>query len=510
MTLRRREFLRHIAAGGAIVTMPSILQGCAVAPGVIIAAPMPEDPFLDWFQIDKDIVARVMAALTARGADLAELYFQHNRKSVLRMQDGSIDRSSVDIIQGVGMRVMHGDMTGFAFTEDVSLSGMLATAKTASASLTGEPATAAEQIVAKPAGECYVTDVAWADIDFDLKLPVLQRVNQAARGADPSVDNVTVSWSDIDERVLIATHDGNLIYDHRPMTRLSVQVGATRGDESHSGFANISARDEMSWYTDERVDSMTGEAVDRTLALFDSRRPPSGEMPVILSAGTSGVLLHEAIGHSLEADFIRSGKSVYADKLNTAIADSAVTIVDNGRLPNERGALNYDDEGHQCGKTTLVENGVLRSYLHDSTSARAFGVQTTGSGRRESFQHKPMPRMTCTFMQDGPHSREELIATMDRGIIAETYTDGRVELGAGDYSFYVKSGWLVEKGKVRMPVRDFYLVGNGPDTLRDITMVANDSKLDSGGWTCGKNGQVVPVSQGMPSVLVSKLGVQAI
>lgn len=505
----RREFLRHIAAGGAVVTMPVFLQGCGVTPVVVTAEPMPEDPFLDWFRIDRNVIARVMAELTAKGADVAELYFQHRRQSVLRMRNSQIDRSSTDILLGVGMRVMLAESIGFAFTEDLSLDGMLATAKLAASSMTGE-AVVPGTFVAKAAGSAYVTQIDWSDIAQDRKRPVLQRVDSKARSADPAVKNVTVSWSDTDERILIATLDGHLVYDHRPMTRLSAQVSATRGGESQSGFANIAARADVSWYTDERIDEMAGEAVDRTLRLFDSRRPPSGDMPVMLAAGTSGVLLHEAIGHSLEADFNRDGKSTYADMLDKRIADTSVSIVDQGTVPNERGALNYDDEGNECGRSVLVEKGVLRSYLHDSLSARQYGVPTTASGRRESYRHAPMPRMSCTFMEDGGYERDELMARMGRGIIAETYTTGRVQLGAGDYAFTIKNGWLVEKGKILMPVRDFNLLGNGPDTLRNITMVANDSRLDKGGWTCGKNGQTVPVSHGMPTVLVSGLAVQTI
>jgi TldD protein len=509
MKRERREFLHHLAAGSAIVTLPVFIQGCGITAQKIIEEPMPEDPFLDWFQIDRNTIARVMAELSANGADNAELFFQHKRQSVLRLQSGEFDPARTDILLGVGLRVMVGDRIGFAFTEDLSMAGMLVAARKAAASLSGPPALATAGFQAKPEGRSYLTTVAWTDIHTDEKTPILRRVDRAARDADPSVDNVTVSWSDIDERVLIATLDGHLVMDHRPMTRLSAQVNATRGSESHSGFANIAARDDMSWYTDERISAMTKEAVERTLILFEARRPPTGEMPVILSAGASGVLLHEAIGHSLEADFNRDGKSEFAVKMGKRIADPAITIVDEGTLANERGALNYDDEGNACGRTTLVENGVLRSYLHDAVTARQYGVAVTGSGRRESFRHQPMPRMTCTFMENGPYSRDELISSMGRGIIAETYTTGNVALGVGDYTFYIRNGWLVEKGIILMPVRDFRLSGNGPKTLRDITMVANDSQFDKGGWTCGKNGQSVPVSQGMPSVLVSSLVVQS-
>jgi len=506
----RREFLRHFAMGGSIVTMSAFLSGCGIAPAIVVAEPLPEDPFLDWFQIDRALIAKVMATLTAKGADAAELYFQHRRQSTLHMLAGEIDRSNVNVLQGVGMRVMLGERTGFAFTEDLASSNLLATAAVAASSLSGVPVAIEAGYNARPAGSCYVTQIDWTDIGFERKQQVLQRVDQQARKADPAVADVSISWSDTDERILIVTLDGQLIFDHRPMTRLSAQVSATRSGETHSGFANIAARNEMSWYTDARIDAMTQQAVDRTLVLFDARRPPGGEMPVILSAGTSGVLLHEAVGHALEADFNRDGKSTYADQLGKPVAAAGVSIIDQGNIPNERGALNYDDEGNVCGRTTLVENGVLRSFLHDGLSARQYGVDVTGSGRRESFRHQPMPRMTCTYMEDGSYEQEELVSAMGRGIIADTYIDGSVDLGAGDYKFYIKSGWLVEKGHILMPVRDFYLVGNGPETLRDITMVANNSRLDEGGWSCGKNGQTVPVSHGMPAVLVSQLTIQSI
>jgi TldD protein len=230
-------------------------------------------------------------------------------------------------------------------------------------------------------------------------------------------------------------------------------------------------------------------------------------MPVILSAGASGVVLHEAVGHAFEADFIAEGASPYGGRIGSSIADPGVTLVDDARIPGERGALNYDDEGTPTGSTTLVENGELRSYLHDRASARASGVEPTGSGRRESFRHAPMPRMTCTSMRNGPHTRDEIIAAVDLGIVCETYTEGQVDLGGGDFTFQVKNGWLVEKGKLTAPIKDVSISGNGPDLLSSITMVGDDSHLDAGGWTCGKKNQAVPVSDGMPTVLVSELAV---
>ncbi|HGG57232.1 MAG TPA: TldD/PmbA family protein, partial [Nannocystis exedens] len=219
----------------------------------------------------------------------------------------------------------------------------------------------------------------------------------------------------------------------------------------------------------------------------------------------SGILLHEAIGHGMEADFNRKGTSIYAEMLGKEVAPDFVTIVDNGTQEHERGSLNVDDEGFPCERTVLVDRGRLASYLHDSISARHYGVAPTGSGRRESFRHIPMPRMRSTYMESGPHTREEIIRSVDRGIIAETFTNGQVQIGAGDFTFYIKNGWLIEGGRITAPIKDINIIGNGPEALRNVTMVADDLKLDVGGWTCGKDGQSVPVSQGMPTTLVSKL-----
>lgn len=507
MTIKRRDFLGHMAAGSAILTMPAFLSGCGVNQARQMAAATPSNPFLEWFGVDQALIAEVMAELTANGADTADLYFQHQRTNVLSMEDGIVSRANSDISQGVGLRVVIGEQTGYAFTEDLTLGSMLVAARTAAAIANGSRVVPPQAYNPKKTGDLYTTQVSWADVGIDRKLPLLKRVDSKARQADPSINKVSVSWADSDDRVLIATLDGHLVMDQRPMTRLTAMVTATRDGQSQSGYSNIAAREDFSWYTRERIDAMVQEAVDRTLILFEARRPPAGEMPVILAAGASGILLHEAIGHGMEADFNRKGTSIYSDMIGKKVAEPFVTIVDQGTIPNERGALNYDDEGNECGRTVMVENGILQSYLHDTISAKQYKVAATGSGRRESYQFSPMPRMTCTFMDDGPHTRDEIIAAVDRGIIAETYTNGQVQIGAGDYTFYVKNGWLVEGGKITAPIKDVNIIGNGPESLKRITMVANDAKLDTGGWTCGKNGQQVPVSQGIPTVLVSNMTV---
>ena len=507
MTIKRRDFLSHIAAGSSILTLPTFLVGCGINQAVNQSEALPDDPFGDWFGIDEAVVSQVMAELTANGADAADLYFQHSRSNALRLEDAIVTRNTSAVLQGVGLRVVSGDQTGYAFTEDLTLSSMLAAARIASAAASGNMAMPPQAFNPMKSGDLYALTVPWTEVGLNEKLAVLESADRIARSADQSVGAVTVNWTDVDDRILIATLQGDVVRDRRPMTRLSVQVTAKRDGDSQSGFSSIAARDGLSWYSRERIESVVGEAVDRTLILFESRRSPAGELPVVLASGTSGVLLHEAIGHGMEADFNRNGTSQYANLMGSSIADGQVTIADQGTMPNERGALNYDDEGTTCGRTVLVENGVLRSYLHDSVSAGQYKTRSTGSGRRESYQFAPMPRMTCTFMENGPHTRDEVIAAVDHGVLAETYTDASVRIGEGDYNFYVKNGWLIEKGKVTAPLRDFSISGNGVETLKRITMVADDGRMDAGGWTCGKNGQSVPVSQGMPTVLVSGINV---
>jgi TldD protein len=487
--------------------MPAFLQGCGVQSATAVSRRTPDNPFMSWFGVDQATTARVMSELTARGAHAADLYFQHTRSNSLTLEDGIVSAANSSIDQGVGLRVVVGEQTGYAFTEDLTLPSMLAAARTASAIATGTSPVTPQAFNPLGMGDLYKTSVPWSEVGIDQKLPVLKFVEEKAKSMDPAIDKVAVYWSDADERVMIATLDGNLVTDHRPMTRVTVVVTARKGSEVQTGYSNIAAREEFAWYTEERLTSMVKEAVDRTMIQFEARRPPAGEMPVILAAGASGILLHEAIGHGMEADFNRKGTSIYSDMIGKKVAEPFVTVVDQATIPRERGALNYDDEGNVAGRTVMVENGILKSYLHDEISAKQYGLKPTGSGRRESYKYSPMPRMSCTFMEDGPHTKDEIIAAVDHGIICETYTNGQVQIGAGDYTFYVKNGWLVENGKVTAPIKDVNIIGNGPESLKRITMVANDARLDTGGWTCGKNGQSVPVSQGIPTVLVSNMTV---
>jgi TldD protein len=507
--MKRRQFLKNAAAGSAVLTMPSFLAGCGVQPATNLAQPAPENPFLEWFALDEPGLVRVMRALTAGGADAGELYLQHGRSNSLVLENGIVTRSETAIQQGAGARVIRSGQAGFAATEDLTIPGLEAAARAAASIASSAGPGGVRTPVQQQPGSLYVTSTPWADVGGERRLSLLQVIEAEARRLDAAVQSVAVSWEDGDERILVATVDGRLVADSRPMTRVTVVVTATRAGETHSGFANIAARDDIDWYTHERLKGVAADAVSRTLSLFEARPVPGGETPVILAAGTSGILLHEAIGHALEADFNRDGTGAYAQAMGTRVAGEHVTLVDDAAMPNERGALNFDDEGNRGGRNVLIENGTLGSYLHDTISAGQYGVDVTGSARRQSYRFAPMPRMSCTFMADGPHTRDEIIAAVDRGIIAETFTIGRVALGSGDYAFTIKNGYLVEKGRIVAPIRDVGLVGNGPETLRRISMVADDSRLSPGGWTCGKNGQYVPVSHGMPTVLVTSLAVAA-
>ncbi len=465
-------------------------------------------PFYDWFGVDDAILARVLAQAMDQGADYADLYFQHSSGGSVTLEDNIVSRASSHVDRGVGIRVLVGDQTGYAYCEDLDTASMLKAARTAATiAASGSGAVPPEAFARRDVSDLYTIPRNWDGVGVAEKLPLLQRAEATARGLDPAVEKVTISWADSDERVLIVTSEGDVVADRRPMSRLWCSVAASKDGEVQSGSSNIAGRRGIDWYTGERIDAMCKEAVDRTMILFEARRPPAGELPVVLDAGASGILLHEAVGHGMEADFNRKGTSIYSTMIGDEVAPDCVTIVDSAVHPFERGALNVDDEGNDTERTVLVERGVMRTYLHDRISAKHYGVKSTGSGRRESFRHVPMPRMRCTYMESGPHARDEIIQSVKLGIVAETFTNGQVQIGAGDFTFFVKNGWLIEDGKLTAPIKDCNIIGNGPESLRDITMVADDMKLDTGGWTCGKEGQRVPVSQGMPTVLVSRLTV---
>ena len=461
-------------------------------------------PFATLFGIDESVVAQALSEAMSRGAEFADLYFQHVRTTSLSLEDGIISRASTGVDQGVGIRAVIGDQVGYAFSESLEADAIYAAARTAAAIAEGTKNVPPQHLQGSEVDNYYAIDRGWDEVNITERLPLVQSAETMTRAMDPSIEKVSVGWMDRDERVLIVTSDGVFSTDRRPMATLYCSVTANKNGVRQSNGASVSRREGINYFTEENIREVCHKAVDRTMILFEAQRPPAGEMPVVLAAGASGILLHEAIGHGLEADFNRKGTSIYATMMNEKVAPDFVTIVDDGLQENDRGALNVDDEGQATSCTTLIENGVLKSYLHDRISAKHYGVSPTGSGRRESFRHVPMPRMRSTYMLDGPHSRDEIIRAVDYGIIADTFTNGQVQIGAGDFTFYIKNGWLIEGGEITAPIKDVNIIGNGPEALKNVVMAAGDAVLDDGSWTCGKNGQGVPVSMGVPTMLVEK------
>lgn len=458
------------------------------------------------FEVDEAIVRRTLGELGSRGADQGELFFQSSSSTSITYQDGIVSRADASVDRGVGLRCVIGEQTGYAYTEELTPEAMRDAARAAASIASGGAVAAPQRIAHEPvAHDRYRIARPWREVGIEEKLPILRRAAELARAADPSIVKVEVAWGDGESRVVIADLNGRLVEDVRPMTRMTVTLTAERNGQRQTNRANIAARAGLDFYTEARLREVVRQAAERTLILFEASRPPAGELPVVLAAGASGILLHEAIGHGMEADYNRKRVSIYADMLGKEVAAPFVTIVDDGTLEGERGSLNVDDEGEPAARTVLVDRGVLVGYMHDAISARSYGVAPTGSGRRQSFRHAPLPRMRCTTMEPGPHTREEIVRSVERGVLAETFTNGQVQIGAGDYTFYIKNGWLIEDGRITAPIKDVNIIGSGPETLRRITMVADDAKLDTGGWTCGKRGQSVPVSLGMPTVLVSHL-----
>ncbi len=460
------------------------------------------------FGVTERMIREALAVALSRGGEFADLFFQHAVTSDLGLEDGEVNRAHASVSLGVGVRVVRGDQTGYGYSEDLTLAALLECARTAAAIADG-PAratpTAFHVGTARP--DRYPLRRAWEQVTPEERRPLLAGLNARAFAADPRIRKVNLRLRSEDSTILVADSKGRLAEDRQPMTVLSLSVMAEQDGRREQNGYNVAGRAGFEFYTPDRLDRLVRQAVDRTTILFEAGPPPAGELPVVLAAGSSGILLHEAIGHGMEADFNRKGTSIYADKLGKPVAQPFVNIVDDATLPGARGTINVDDEGNDAGRTVLVEDGVLTSYLHDEISARHYGVAPTGNGRRQSYRHPPLPRMRSTYMLPGPHDPAEIIASVKRGLYCQNFSNGQVNIGAGDFTFYVKNGFLIEDGKLTRPVKDVNVIGNGPKALERVDMVGDDLEIDEGGWTCGKDGQSVPVSQGLPTVRVSSLTV---
>lgn len=503
--LTRRTVIGAGAAALASVAVSDLLNISSVFANT---GSTPGVGYFGRFGVTESLIRNTLGAALSKGGDYADVFFQHRVTNSLGLEDGLVNRATANVGLGVGVRVLKGDQTGYGFTEDITADGLKRAALTAAAIANGpakESPVRFKVMEAKP--NRYPVKVRWEDIRPQQKLGVLNGLNEKTFKADPRVKKVSMNFMDQGSVILIADSNGRIVEDVQPMTALYLSVVAEQDGRRENNTVNRAARADIGYYTPERLDKMVSNVIDKTMVLFDAVQPPAGEMPVVMEAGAAGILLHEAIGHGMEADFNRKNASIFSDKIGKAVAKPFVSIVDEGTQEAARGAINVDDEGNAVGRTMLVEKGTLTSYLHDSISAKHYGVKPTGNGRRQGYEHVPLPRMRSTYMLPGPHKREEIISSVKKGIYCELFSNGQVNIGAGDFTFYVKNGYMIEDGKLGKPIKDVNIIGNGPKVLELIDMVADDLKIDEGGWTCGKDGQSVPVSQGLPTVRVSSITV---
>jgi len=500
--MKRRDFLR--ASGFAVA-------GSLLLPEVMRAQirPQKEDlpKMMTHFNVTENDLRKVMAVALEKGGDYADFYFQHTFNNMLVLQDGAVNRASSDIDYGVGIRVVSGDQQGYAFVENITPDEMMKAARVASRIANGSAKVPPVKTDEKVFKNYYPILNSWEDQSIQGKIPYLQKLNDRLFALDSRVVKVSAMVNDETSYILYYNSEGTLCHDIRPMVVLYGICVMQQGDQIENGFASRAARKDASFLTDDLIEEVAQEVSKRTAIMFESIKPKGGEMPVVLGAGQSGILLHEAIGHAFEADFNRKNISIFSDKLGKLICDKNINIVDDGTIDFNRGSINFDDEGIAAQKTYIVREGVLTSYLHDRISAKFYKVAPTGNGRRQSFSYIPMPRMRATYMENGNCREEDIIAGVKNGIFVDTFTNGQVQIGAGDFTFFVKNGYLIENGKLTQPIKDINIIGNGPKALADITMVADNFKIDPSGGTCGKDGQSCPVSLGLPSVLVKQLTV---
>jgi len=457
--------------------------------------------------IEQRDVEGLMGRLAARDLDVGELYFQHARSESWALEDGIVKDGSFSLDQGVGVRAVHGEKTGFAYAEDIVLPALRqATEAARSIARQGQSgAVGAWRRAAAPAR--YPSADPIASLDEAAKVALLQRVDRAARAADERVREVNVRLSASHEAILVMATDGTLAADVRPLVRLDVSVIVEAGGRRERGHAGCGGRGDLTMVDGDCGPELAREAVRQALVNLEAVDAPAGAMTVVLGSGWPGVLLHEAVGHGLEGDFNRKGSSAFSGRVGERVASPLVTVVDDGTLDGRRGSLTVDDEGSPTQETVLIENGVLRGYMQDKQNARLMGVAATGNGRRQSYAHLPMPRMTNTFMRAGDATPEDIIASVDKGIYAVNFGGGQVDITSGRFVFSATEAYLIENGRVGAPIRGATLIGNGPEVMTRISMVGNDLALDRGVGVCGKDGQSVPVGVGQPTLKVDSVTV---
>lgn len=475
-----------------------------------------ENHFLAPGAMSLNDLTTVMNSILGKSVDAADLFFQSHRHESWSLEDGIVKDGSYNSDSGVGIRAMTGEKTGFAYSEDLLLPALKQSALAARSI-----AKAGQSGILQPTAN-YQIKALYDDIDplssipDSVKIALLEEIDRFIRKLDPRIIQVTASLSGSFEQMMVMASDGTLMADIRPLTRCSISVIAEQGDRRERGSSGAGGREDYNRFitlsnnkysaSDETL-ILAREAVDQALINLEAIEAPAGNMPVVLGPGWPGVLLHEAIGHGLEGDFNRKGSSAFSNRIGEQVASSICTIVDNGTLENRRGSLTIDDEGTKTNCTTLIENGILKGYMHDKQNARLMGSESTGNGRRESYAHLPMPRMTNTYMLAGASEHEEIIRSVKKGIYASNFGGGQVDITSGKFVFSASSAFLIEDGKVTAPIKGATLIGNGPDVLTKVSMVGNNLELDKGVGVCGKDGQSVPVGVGQPTLKVDEITV---
>lgn len=455
-----------------------------------------------------DSLSTVLGEVAGPGIDAADLYFQSQVSETWVLEDGIVKEGSFNLDQGVGVRAQSGEKTGFAYSNAISLDALTQAAQAArSISRAGQQGRV-QAFVSPQITQLYAEGNPLDVMSRAEKVELLQRIDRATRALDPRIKQVTVSLAGVWDRILVAAHDGSLSADIRPLVRFNVSVIVEQNGRRERGGHGGGGRTDYRYFLDEdRAMSYAREALRQALVNLEAIAAPAGSMPVVMGAGWSGVLLHEAVGHGLEGDFNRKGSSAYSGKVGQKVASSLCTIVDDGTLAGRRGSLSVDDEGTPTQCTTLIENGVLKGYMQDKLNARLMGVAATGNGRRESYAHLPMPRMTNTYMLAGESDPEEIIRSVKKGIYCANLGGGQVDITSGKFVFSTSEAYLIEDGRITAPVKGATLIGNGPEAMSRVSMVGNDLALDSGVGTCGKDGQSVPVGVGQPTLKIDTITV---
>jgi len=502
--ISRRSFIKTTASAAAVtIATPLLPRGL-----YSLARADTTGYFENEFGITDSLCQKVLAEALSRGGDFADLFFEHTISNRIMLEDGKVNRAYSNVALGVGIRTVKGDQVGYGFTQELTENSMLNAASTA--------ATIASAEAKKPAGKFehlkmknyYPLKTLLTSVPLKSKLPMIQTVNDKCFALSPLIVKVNAGFYDQQKRILVVTSDGTKAEDLQPRNYLYATVAAEKNGKRERGRWNLGGRMDFSFYTQAVAEEIAKTAVDRALVLFDAVQPPAGEMPVVLGPGVTGVLLHEAIGHGMEADFNRKKISTYATMLGKKVAESFVTIIDDGTMPKLLGSINTDDEGIPGQKTVLVDKGILSSYMYDKISARHYKVKSSGNGRRQSYQHFIQPRMRNTYMLAGTATPEDVVKNVDKGIYVQDVSNGQVRIGAGDFAFYVSQGRIIENGKLTAPIKDVNIMGNGPKMLRSTTMLANNFEMSKGGGgACGKGGQAVPCGFGQPTCLVKSMTV---